>query len=81
MIARLRIIVDHINSPRNCARDLIHELARLLDERGLCERYNISTKIKEISKDKVDAGKVTERWIEKCLPSEYKRTYVKSDVS
>ena len=32
-------------------------------------------------KDKVDAGKVTGRWIESCLPPEYKRTYVKSELS
>ena len=31
IITRLRITVDHIDSPRNYARDLIHELARLLD--------------------------------------------------
>jgi hypothetical protein len=81
IIAKLRIIVDHIDSPRKQAQDLIHELARLLDEKGLCERYNISKKIKEILKDKVHAGKVTGRWIESCLPPEYKRTYVKSELS
>jgi hypothetical protein len=81
MISRLKTIVDHIDSPRKQAQDLIHELARLFDERGLCERYNISRKIKEILKDKVDAGKVTGRWIESCLPPEYKRTYVKSELS
>jgi hypothetical protein len=52
-----------------------------LDERGLCERYDISRKIKEILKDKVDAGKVTRKWIESCLPPAYKRTYVKSELS
>jgi hypothetical protein len=77
IIARLRITVDHIDSPRNYARDLIHELARQLDERRLCKRGHISIKIKEILEDKIRAGKVTERWIRKCLPPEYKREYIK----
>ena len=77
IITRLRITVDHIDSPRNYARDLIHELARLLDERRLCKRGHISIKIKEILEDKIHAGKVTERWIRKCLPPEYKRDYIK----
>jgi hypothetical protein len=77
IITKLRITVDHIDSPRNYARDLIHELARQLDERRLCERGRISIKIKEILEDKIHAGKVTERWIRKCLPPEYKREYAK----
>jgi hypothetical protein len=77
IITKLRITVDHIDSPRNYARDLIHELARQLDERRLCERDCISIKIKEILEDKIHAGKVTERWIRKCLPQEYKREYAK----
>ena len=56
---------------------MIHELARQLDERRLCERGRISIKIKEILDDKIHAGKVTERWIRKCLPPEYKREYAK----
>ena len=30
-----------------------------------------------INKDQGEAGKVTERWIRKCLPPEYKREYIK----
>ena len=77
IITKLRITVDHIDSPRNYARDLIHELARQLDERRLYERGRISIKIKEILEDKIHEGKVTERWIRKCLPPEYKREYAK----
>ena len=76
-IATLRLIVDRINSDLKQARDLILEIARLLDERRLCERGHISIKIKEILEDKIRAGKITERWIRKCLPQEYKREYVK----
>jgi hypothetical protein len=78
IITKLRITVDHIDSPRNYARDLIHELARELDERKLCERGRISIKIKEILKDKIQAGKITKEWISECLPEDYKRKYTKS---
>jgi hypothetical protein len=38
---------------------LILELARQLDEEKLCDRNHISRKIKEILKDKIQAGKIT----------------------
>jgi len=78
IITKLRVTVDHIDSPRNYARDLIHELARQLDERRLCERGRISIKIKEILKDKIQAGKITKEWISECLPEDYKRKYIKT---
>lgn len=81
IIARLKIKVDDSDLSLKQAQDLIHKLARLLDETGLCERHNITKKIKEILKDKIRTGKVTGRWIERCLPTEYKRTYVKSELS
>jgi hypothetical protein len=59
IITKLRITVDHIDSP---ARDLIHELARQLDERRLCERNQISRRIKKIL-DKNQYGKITKEWI------------------
>ena len=37
--------------------------------------------MKEILRDKIQKGKVTDSWIEECLPPEYKRTYVKSELS
>src|SRR5215472_18014051 len=78
IITKLRITVDHIDSPRNYARDLIHELARQLDERRLCERGRISIKIKEILTDKIQLGKITKEWISECLPEDYKRKYIKT---
>ena len=36
---------------------------------------------KKILRDKIQKGKVSEKWIEECLPPEYKRTYVKSEPS
>src|SRR5215831_7707053 len=66
IITKLRITVDHIDSPRNYARDLIHELARQFDEKRLCERGRISRKIKEILEDKIRVGKITKEWISEC---------------
>jgi hypothetical protein len=42
------------------------------------------SKIKEMLKDKIAAGKITGKWIEKFLPQEYKRRYsnnIKSELS
>jgi acid phosphatase class B len=51
------------------------ELARLLDESKQYEQSKICIRIKELLKDKILQGKVTEKWIENCLPKEYKRKY------
>jgi hypothetical protein len=81
IITKLRITVDHIDSPRNYARDLIHELARELDERRLCDRNQISRRIKKILEDKIQDGKITKEWISECLPEDYKRKYIKCKLS
>jgi hypothetical protein len=64
---------------KTSARDLIQELARRLDESMQCEQGQICKRIKEILKDKIQEGKITEKWIEECLPKEYKRKYIKSE--
>jgi hypothetical protein len=63
------------------AKSLILELARRLDETRRCEQSQICRKIKEILQDKIKDGKITEKWIEGCLPQEYKRKYAKSEVT
>ena len=73
--------IDQIDSDFKQARELILEIAKRLDEEGLCERNEISRTLKKILRDKIQEGKVTEKWIEECLPPEYKRTYVKSELS
>ena len=55
----------------------IIELAKRLSESKLYEISTISSIIKEILMDKIKDGKITERYIEKCLPPEYKRKYQK----
>jgi hypothetical protein len=82
IIIDLRQVIDQINIDRNNAENLILELAKHLDENKLCERNQISRKIKNILGDKIKEGKVTGKWVEECLPSEYKRKYTtKSEVS
>jgi len=75
IIIDLRLAVDQLGKDFIKAKDLIHELARHLDESKQCERDQVSRKIKEILKDKIREGKITAKWIEDCLPSEYKRKY------
>jgi hypothetical protein len=81
IIATLRVVIDQLDSDFKQAKDLILEIARQLDEGGLCERNQISRTIKKILKDKIQEGKVTEKWIEECLAPEYKRQYTKSESS
>jgi uncharacterized protein YnzC (UPF0291/DUF896 family) len=57
------------------------KLARLLDETKECKQSQICAKIKEILQDKIKEGKITKKWIERCLPQEYRRRYAKSEQS
>jgi hypothetical protein len=81
IITDLRSVIDQISLNFTSARNLIQELARRLDESKQCEQDQICKRIKEILKDELKKGKISEKWIEKCLPKEYKRNYVKSELS
>lgn len=82
IIVRLKLVVDQLSSNFVKAKDLIHELARHLDESKLCERDQVSRKIKKILKEEIKEGKITAKWIEDCLSPDYTRKYTpKSEVS
>jgi hypothetical protein len=82
IIADLKLVIDQLYIDENNVKNLILELARRLDEDKLYERNQISRKIKNILGDKIKEGKITGKWIEECLPSEYKRKYTtKSELS
>jgi hypothetical protein len=81
LIVDLRQIIDHYSTTFARAGDIILRLARRLDETKQCEQGQICKRIKEILKDELKKGKISEKWIEKCLPKEYKRNYVKSELS
>ena len=75
IITDLKLVVDQLGKNFTKTKELIHELARRLDESKQCEREQVSRKIKEILKDKIKEGKITAKWIEDCLSPEYKRKY------
>ena len=81
IIADLRSVIDQLSLNFTSERDLIHRLARRLDESKQCEQDQICQRIKEILKDKIQERKITDKWIEECLPKEYKGKYVKSELS
>jgi len=82
IITNLKLAVDQLSKDFVKAKDLVHELARRLDESKQCERDQVSRKIKKILKDKIREGKITAKWIEDCLSPEYTRKYTpKSEVS
>ena len=77
----LRAVIDALDKNFASAKSLILELARLLDETKQCKQSQICTKIKEMLADKIKEGKITKKWIERCLPQEYRRRYAKSEQS
>jgi hypothetical protein len=78
-VRELWTVIDRFHSDSITAEELIVDIARQLDEGGLCKRDHISRKIKALLRDKIRAGKVTASWIYKCLPDEYKRPYNKNE--
>jgi hypothetical protein len=80
-ILDLKSVIDQYHTNSKNAKDLILELAKALDEERLCEKSQICRKIKEVLEDKIKEGKISEKWIEECLPQDYKRKYTKSEVS
>jgi hypothetical protein len=52
-----------------------------MNQAKLCEQSQICRRIKDSVKDKIKEGKISKKWIEECLPQEFKRKYTKSEVS
>ncbi|HET9806798.1 MAG TPA: hypothetical protein VFP49_07805 [Nitrososphaeraceae archaeon] len=80
IIADLKIMVEILNINFTKLRQIINELARILDEKQICKQETICQSIKEILKEKIDEGKISERYIESCLPTEYKRRHIKKKI-
>ena len=81
VVVDLRAVIDELDRNFASAKSLILKLARLLDETKECKQSQICTKIKEMLADKIKEGKITGKWIERCLPQEYRRRYAKSEQS
>jgi len=80
VVVDLRAVIDALDRNFGSAKSLILELTRLLDETKQCKQSQICTKIKEMLADKIKEGKITKKWIERCLPQEYRRRYAKSEL-
>lgn len=80
-VKELWTVIDRFYSDSITGEKLILDIARQLDEGGLCKRDHISRKIKVLLRDRIKAGKVTDNWVHKCLPDEYKRKYVRKVTS
>ena len=80
IIADLKIVVENFHLECTKLRDIIQELAKKLDENKICKQDIICQSIKEILKEKIDEGKISERYIESCLPTEYKRKHIRKKI-
>jgi hypothetical protein len=75
VIDDVKIVLDDIRDNFTRLDDKIKKLAIILYEKRICEKDKISQVLKNILIDKIEKGKISQRWIEKCLPNEYKRNY------
>jgi hypothetical protein len=51
-----------------------------LDENKICKQEIVCQANKEILKEKIADGKISERYIEGCLPTEYKRKHIRKKI-
>ncbi|MEP6576116.1 MAG: hypothetical protein ABJB85_06800 [Nitrososphaerota archaeon] len=79
MITDLRNAINDWDKGLRRARDLILELARIINESGSLKTDEICGAIKIYLKDEIEKKKITAKWIEEVLPKEYKRKYTKSE--
>jgi len=77
----LKLIIDQLSNNSKLAKDCINQIAKILDESGICPHDQIGRYVKEILADKIKEKKITTRWIDRNLPPEYKRVYRKREVS
>jgi hypothetical protein len=80
IIADLKMMVEELHFEFMKLREIIIELARRLDEEQICKQETICQAIKEILKEKIAEDKISERYIESCLPTEYKRKHIRKKI-
>jgi hypothetical protein len=81
LLKKLRDSIDDWHRGWTTAKDTILDIARELDEHNLCDRPLICKTVKQLLRQQIDDSKITEKWVEEVLPSEYKRKYEKSEQS
>jgi hypothetical protein len=77
IITDLKMMIENLHLKFTKLGEIIQELARRLDEEQICKQENICQVIKEILNEKIAEGKISERYIESCLPTEYKRKHIR----
>jgi hypothetical protein len=80
IIADLKMVVENLHLECTKLREIIQELAKRLDENKICKQEIVCQAIKEILKEKISEGKISERYIESCLPTEYKRKHIRKKI-
>src|SRR5688572_24307449 len=80
IIVDLKMLVEELHFKYTKLRDIIQELAKRLDENKICKQEIICQAIKEILKEKISEGKISERYIESCLSTEYKRKHIRKKI-
>ena len=80
-IVNLKKGIDKLGKEFDTIKNHTLDLATQLNESKLCATHKISIRIKEILKDEIKKGKISSKWIEECLPPEYKRKYDRKEVS
>src|SRR5215217_6210055 len=80
IITDLKMMIENLYLKFTTLREIIQELAKRFDENKICKQEIVCQVIKEILKDKIIEGKISERYIESCLPTEYKRKHIRKKV-
>lgn len=68
-------LFDAIDQRYRKTSDLVLELAERMNDNRTCKPNQICMSIKDKLRDKIKAGKITGRWIEKILSPHYTRKY------
>ena len=80
IIADLKMMVENLDLKFTKLREIIQELAEDWMRNKICKQETICQTIKEILKEKIAEGKISERYIESCLPTEYKRKHIRKKI-
>jgi hypothetical protein len=80
IIVDLKMLIEKFHLEFTKLREIIQELAKRLDENKICKQEIICQAIKEILKEKIAEDKISERYIESCLPTEYKRKHIRKKI-
>jgi len=80
LIADLNTVINELGYTYTKFNNIIKELTRRLYESNICEKDKISQIIKYLLLDKIKKHKISARWIEECLPRDYKRKYNSKNI-